>query len=182
MCWASPSSVTISIIICGTRILSVTKTKKEEEKEWLWVIKDQKQPLWACWVTCWCTAVKQTERKRERRQTFTDAHCDFICMTGDSYWELQRGQRADGAFEVGGWMSKGRGVCIRSFVYLYVRHGVYKEGSYWGDQSTAVLMSEFQNKNNPCTKENFMGMWPRMTSSPLLLLFYTASKMLEIDI
>lgn len=47
-------------------------------------------------------AVKQTESKREHRQTFTDAHCDFFCMTGGTYRKLQWGQRADGAFEVGG--------------------------------------------------------------------------------
>lgn len=51
---------------------------------------------------CRGTTVKQTENKREHRQTFTHAHWDFFCMTGGTCRELQRGQRADGVIEVGG--------------------------------------------------------------------------------
>lgn len=47
-------------------------------------------------------ALKQTDNKREHRQTLTDAHGDFFCMTGGTYLELLRGQRADGASELGG--------------------------------------------------------------------------------
>lgn len=80
----------------------------------------------------WTTA-KQTEDKREHRQTFTDAHCDFFCMTGGTYrMLLRRGQRADGVFEVGGW-KRGKVDEVRVCVCM-------KPGFGWGDCSTAAAL------------------------------------------
>lgn len=91
---------------------SITKTKREEKRE----EKESKRRGAVAYkgssakVQIYASlgllglnaAVKQTENKHEHRQTFTNAHCDFFCMTGGTYRKLQREQRADGAFEVGG--------------------------------------------------------------------------------
>lgn len=76
----------------GFKVAYFTKSKKRNKKKQAGEEKEREETVLLKVQICGYAsflpgfgvnvAAKQTGNKRAHRQTFTDAHCDFFCMTG----------------------------------------------------------------------------------------------------